>query len=91
MPKMMLIVDVPDNVDVDILTAHVFIEKVRECGYDYEPYTSILHCTLRPFPEKREENIPDERSWSKKEIMAYSHGITRGFNWCLEGILGEKE
>lgn len=59
--------------------------------YDYAEFGGRPDwCPLKPLPQKKEVNLPNGRVWSKDEIMAYTHGISVGYNECLDD-LGETE
>ena len=58
----------------------------RARGINHRP----TWCPLRPLPQKKDVNLPNDRVWSKDEIMAYTHGISVGYNECLDD-LGETE
>ena len=73
--KAIAIVELPDDADLTKLRANVNIEKIRECGYDYEPYTFRLHCHLRLLPEKTIDASDD-----------YFHGYCNGRNDCISNF-----
>ena len=81
--KAIAIVELPDDADLTKLIAHVNIGKVRDCGYDYEPYTFRLYCPLRPLPNREKVN-----DGSSAEFKMLDEVWTSGFNACLDEMEG---
>jgi len=78
--KAILVIDIPNEVDISKLSANVEINKIKDCGYDYEPYTFQLYCSLRPMPKK----IPFDEAFKMEDY-------SRGYNACIDEITGETE
>ena len=83
--KAIILVDIPDYYNLDEIRAycslHTIREEVMKNGYWFD---------VKPLPQKKEVNLPNDRVWSKDEILAYTHGISVGYNECLDD-LGETE
>ena len=84
--KAIILVDIPDYYNLDDIRAY--------CSLHTQHGEILLkngnYFDVKPLPQKKEVNLPNDRVWSKDEIMAYTHGISVGFNECLDG-LGETE
>ncbi len=92
--KAILVVDVPNDADLTKLIANINIEKVRDCGYDYEPYTFRLYCPLRPLPQKDKYNDDNFVVFeTKDEIKSILLGenVNRVRAQVIDEILGEEE
>ena len=90
--KAILVIDNPDSCAECPLMASDF-DGYTICvgnGERFAETDPFYNCQLRPLPQKKEVNLPNDRVWSKDEIMAYTHGISVGYNECLDD-LGETE
>ena len=89
--KAIIIVELPDDIDLTKCRANINIEKIKDCGYDYAPYTFRLYCPLKPLPQELDIlNLPgDPNNWSF--VHYETLGYEEGWNDCLKEITGETE
>lgn len=101
--KAMLIVDMPKSCeDCELCRDGYLCLRLGEVGESVENGTKDLRCPLKPMPNKKEEiSIDDTKISLKVNNHVVVHKINfekailyakqRGFNDCLNEILGEEE
>lgn len=77
----------------------LLIDTPKDCGecrlnshteYDFDVCWVTQgkgECPLRPLPEVRDEHYHCD-NWELERII---NAESRGFNWCIDEIMGEKE
>ena len=84
--KAIIIVELPDDADLTKYRANINIEEVRDCGYDYAPYTFRLYCPLKPLPQHREMFVGDR---DRREVML-GKAYYKGWNACIDEMEGRE-
>ena len=84
--KAYLIVDLPDGEDINECVADMFIHDLYVRGI--AEYNDV---PLRPLPEKNKYDVEKYATADYENDITLGHYLNKGWNDCLDEILGEKE
>ena len=92
--KAVIVIDMPDGVSLDEWYAvKVVVDRLKATeeeliyGIPYVESKLFRFVPLRPLPEVRDVHCHYD-DW---ELERIKNAESRGFNWCIDEIMGEKE